>query len=289
VKNGVMAVCIALTVVASAWADELVFCSVRSGNWELWAVDVGSGRLRQITRTAAQERAPCWSPDKKRIAYANNLGELWIVNSDGSAAREIRTGQTQCGQPNWHPTEDSLLFVGFSSAEGDISRIYSMSVAGESARDPKLVVDRDALLQHPAWLPDGTALIYSLFTRGRFQEPIEELWVREVASGRDIEVTRTGVQNTNAVWSPDGTKVVFASTLGDNSDIWCMSSTAGHQLLRLTVYPGFDGDPCWSPRADRIAFVSTRDGTRNIWTMNADGTDKKPLTTGTADCSDPDW
>jgi TolB protein len=251
-------------------------------------VDVDTGDLKQITTTAADERSPCWSPDKGQIAYSNNLGELWVVNRDGTGARKLETGQEQCDQPDWHPDGGSLLFVAYLVRQGERSKVYSMRVAGEKAGSVDLLVDRDSLVQYPAWLPDGQAIIYSQFKRGSLEEPIEELWVREIANGQDTQITRTGVQNVNADYSPDGRKILFVSTLRDNHDVWCLAADA-QRLVRLTTHHGFDGEPCWSPAGDRIAFVSTVDGHRNVWVMKADGSEKQQLTQGSGDCRDPDW
>lgn len=73
----------------------------------------------------------------------------------------------------------------------------------------------------------------------------------------------------------DGDAEIYATTL--NADL-----TLGTQT-RLTSEYGNDDDPALDPSAMTIAFVSGRTGTPRIWLMGADGTNPRPLDTGSPD------
>lgn len=47
------------------------FSSDRSGNYDIWTVDLKSGQVTQVTRDAADDFTPTWSPDGKEIAFAS--------------------------------------------------------------------------------------------------------------------------------------------------------------------------------------------------------------------------
>lgn len=269
-------------------ADEIVFCSSRTGNWDIWTVQVDTGKLRQLTSTPQQEKAPAWSPDGRRIAFADNLGEIYIMDRDGTNVRHIETGQRIAGQPSWHPDGTKLLFVSFLTSEGDTSKVYLVDVTETPSADPELIIDREALVQHPSWLHSGSKIVYSLFRRGTFGEPIEELWLRDFDGMTDKQVTRTGVQNVEGSVSPDGKHLVFESTMRDNADVWLIAVDE-YRIDRMTKHPGYDGEPCWSPDGKRIVFVSTKDGSRAIWIMNRDGTEKRLVVKGGGDYRAPDW
>jgi len=107
------------------------------------------------------------------------------------------------------------------------------------------------------------------------------------ADGSAVTRLAVGLTIESPAWSPDGTKIAFASK-HDEDDIYIMDVASG-DLTRLTF--GFDGDfePTWSPDARKIAFVSERDGNNEIYVMNADGSDQRRLTDNPGDDGAPAW
>lgn len=51
-----------------------------------------------------------------------------------------------------------------------------------------------------------------------------------------------------SVWSPDGTRIVFQSSLEGTSEIYRMNADGGG-LTNLTNNPADDRSPAWSPAA----------------------------------------
>jgi Tol biopolymer transport system component len=82
-------------------------------------------------------------------------------------------------------------------------------------------------------------------------------------------------------WSPDGTRIVWASVRPGSParELWIMNAdgTDQRRLTDLGRNPGF---PHWSPDGARIAFHALRgDGDLDIYTINADGSYLRRLTT----------
>lgn len=89
-------------------------------------------------------------------------------------------------------------------------------------------------------------------------------------------------------WSPDGSKIVFYSTMDNDWEVYSIHSDGSH-LTRLTNNPGYDGEPTWSPDGSKIAFVSDRDGDSEIFVMKADGSDVVQLTSNSYEDDIPAW
>jgi TolB protein len=94
------------------------------------------------------------------------------------------------------------------------------------------------------------------------------------------------------VWSPDETKIAFASDrAGQPSryDIYVMNSD-GTSPIRLTTNGG--SEPSWSPDGKTITFVSDRDsiihGVDQIYIMDSSGNNQKRLTNTGTNFS-PEW
>ena len=98
-------------------------------------------------------------------------------------------------------------------------------------------------------------------------------------------LTSPAVRSQEPAWSPEGTRLAYASRRGGNWDIYLYDEEG--RLHRLTNDPDFDMGPWFSPDGKRIAFSTTRNGTWDIWTMNVDGSDQRPLTVGKRSEYDP--
>ncbi|WP_394730231.1 prolyl oligopeptidase family serine peptidase [Altererythrobacter sp. GH1-8] len=92
------------TVEWSPDGKTLLFAGNRSADWEMqpleseiYALDITSGNIAQITRRVGPDFAPQFSPDGRQIAYLgyDDLGNaydqtrLWVMSADGSNVRQI--------------------------------------------------------------------------------------------------------------------------------------------------------------------------------------------------------
>ena len=98
-----------------------------------------------------------------------------------------------------------------------------------------------------------------------------------------VQTTTPNVgSNQHANWSPDGSKIAFASTRDDDWEIYVMDSDGSNQT-RLTRSPGRDAHPFWSPDGSQIVFQSPRGNESSsevdLFVMNADGSNPTRITT----------
>jgi Tol biopolymer transport system component len=122
----------------------------------------------------------------------------------------------------------------------------------------------------------------------RLSESIDDLRQLTHSPGLDIQPD----------WSPDGSKVVFASNREEGVDfqIYVMNADGSGQERLGVVQSGDNSHQTWSPDGSQIAFHSKRDTNADpsddnfdIYRMNSDGSDIRPLTADSADDSEPVW
>jgi Tol biopolymer transport system component len=97
-------------------------------------------------------------------------------------------------------------------------------------------------------------------------------------NGSDIRpLLRNFEDSWDPAWSPDGSRIAFASMRG-HFDLFT-ATTDGRNVQRLTKdQKTRDSAPAWSPAGDELAFVSTIDGNFDLFRMDADGTNVVNLT-----------
>ena len=152
-----------------------------------------------------------------------------------------------------------------------IGDIYVMPVG---AKPENLTRDR-FLDTEPAWSPDGTKLAYSSDKGGN----LLQLWIRDLKSGEDRQLTHLSTQPMGASWSPDGSRIAFLEVDG----MWrraavSVVNVATGKVARIHDSLFGPGMPTWSPDGRRVAVAMVapystrfREGTNQVLTMSADG------------------
>ena len=110
------------------------------------------------------------------------------------------------------------------------------------------------------------------------------------ASGGSVRRLTTHLSaDTSPTWSPDGTRLAFASDRAKPGvpDIYIMD--ANQEIIRLTEDPTGATQPAWSPDGNWIAYVSRRDGNANIYRREVTSDRIDRLTEHPGEDTDPSW
>ena len=77
-------------------------------------------------------------------------------------------------------------------------------------------------------------------------------------------------EDTTPSWSPDGSRVAFASRRGGTRDIWIVDA-AGGEPEQLTTDTGEGVIPVFSPDGNWVYFTSDKAGDFHIWRIPVNG------------------
>ena len=100
---------------------------------------------------------------------------------------------------------------------------------------------------------------------------------RQILGGRPKRLTFEEGSDFDPALSPDGTKMVYVSTINRIFEIAVMDlKSRKHQQLTFSLKR--DLHPTWSPDGKRIAFASDRDGDFDIYIMDATGKNTTQMT-----------
>ena len=229
--------------------------------FHIWRVN--SGRPFGVTRITwgrSSESYPYASPiPGGPVLYTSKLegardSQIWMVNADGTLPTQLRDGE----QASFSPDGEWIVFVRKDQTTG-VSNLWIMKKDGSNLSqitfhskdwEKKAAVKKEKKSNQGA---NGRAEAGVTSSPSKAKEKIEG--------------------DVHPRWSPDGTRIVFASDRGrdyygrHNMDIW-MINCDGSNLTQLTTNGSEDDYPVWDPSGNYIYFVSNRGFEWNIWRLD---------------------
>jgi Tol biopolymer transport system component len=202
---------------------------------------------------------PAWSPDGSKIAFVSNREnssfEIFTMNADGSNVHQLTNDQVSDGQPMWSPDGTKIAFTRGGGC---------------------------AILLNPA--------LKSRMVPADDNPCVPYIYVMNADGSNKTKISQ-GENEAWPVWSPDGTKLAFATVdfiSADGNDIYVMNAD-GSNRTRLTNDTFIDLPSSWSPDGTRIAFASNRDTPQTggyrfqLYTMSPNGSNVVRLTASSFD------
>jgi TolB protein len=247
---------------ASPDGKQLVFQSNRTGNNQIFIMNMDGSGLKQLGDFPLGAETPVFSPDGQRIVFDVYVGEdnndVFIIKSDGSGLKQLTESPGYDGHPHWSADGKRIVFNSDrTSPDPNASwsdrwhEIFSMKADGSDVR------------QH--------SRCESVCTFGSVSPDSKKVLYRKVIQGAGFD------------WS--------LGSIERNSEIF-IAEIDGSNEINLSNNAAFDGWPIWSPDGKRIAFASNRTGPANtgqIWLVNPDGSQLKQLSFGPWSHAQPAW
>jgi dipeptidyl aminopeptidase/acylaminoacyl peptidase len=260
-------------------------------NYErIWMVSVSGGNAIALTADGVASSHPRWSPDGKFLAFISARGEpnddddsgkkqVWLLNREGGEAQKLTDTIQDAQSFAWSPSSDRLVLLLQDPSAAEIE------AAHDKANDVK------AKPKPRPWVIDR--LHFKEDELGYLDRRRTHLYVFNIADHKQTQITSGDYDDSDPAWSPDGSKIAFASNrtgepdLNYNTDIWTVdadNTDQGKSLVHVTTGPGSEAAPAWSPDGKWIAFTTQLDprlfqyATFHVGVAPATGGDAKIMT-----------
>ncbi len=254
--------------------NRLVFVAIDPPKQGIYTVNPNGSNLVQVVSgpnsgSAADTR---FSPDGSQIAFDSGSGILSIdlINADGSIPK--RGGAVLpglfAGQPSFSPDGSRLLFAGGSG----VNDISSIKVDGT---DLRLIVKGDKGGSKPVYSPDGKHILclQSLHVLGATTST-SHIVVMNIDGTGQRTLTTTGNQ-WEANYSPDGKRIVYTSDFHiwvmDADGSHQQQLTTAPSTDHLPVFSPDGTKIAFASNRGSVDESSFYSGSY-VWMMNADGT-----------------
>jgi len=173
---------------------------------ELFVSDA-EGKFTQQIKKGSAERATevKWMKDNKTLLFSQTAGgyaNWFTIAADGSAPLKKITSDKRKNQLlTFNKTKTKAVYLSGRDEvrEMDLATMESKTIAKE-----ELWAFQNA---EPGFSPNGD---YIYFTAHRNFE--EDIFIHSLATGKTINLTKTGITETDPVWSPDGKYIYFNSS-----------------------------------------------------------------------------
>jgi TolB protein len=189
----------------------IVVAANLDGHSDLYRIELGGGgAATRITNDPEGNFAPAALGES--IVYASSRdGDSEIYRDD--------TRLTAFYRDDWQPTPSpDGSTIAFLSDRDGTPHLYLMAADGTNLRRLTAHAGEESA---PVWSRDGMQLAYVVDGH---------VWVRDMTSGRERDVTPNGAQDLEPSLSPDGRHVAVARVRGGASDIYVVNVETGESI-----------------------------------------------------------
>ena len=274
------------------WLGSTVyFLSDRDGVQNVWAYEGKDKPLRQLTRfTDFDVKTLDAGGGALVFEQAGYLHELDPASGRSKVLNIAVAGDFPWMMPQWKDVANRMTDLALSptgrraavEARGEI-----FTIPAEKGDVRNLTHASGSAEIAPVWSPDGRSVAYFGDKSGEYKLYIAPQ--EGIAAPREIALPQPSRPYAPA-WSPDGRRIAYQDS---HLNLWVMDVASGRATLADTD-PHFSGSrtivPVWSPDSRWVAYPKRLPSLyRAIFLYDVEGGQKRQVTDGLADATQPAW
>ena len=243
---------------------------------DLWIVPTdGSAPARKITSTRGGESGAVFSPDGTTLAFTarrdgDEVDQVYLLPIAGGEARRLTNIPTGAATPRFRPDGKAVLFeTSFNEGASSVDEQKQLADAQRARKDTARIYDAFPVRFWNVWLEKKEPVI--AWQALDAKAPV----ILRVAPLRGTFDTSAG-EMLNAVWTPDGSSIVFEGSANRAHGMYEPTETAlyvvasgGGTPRRLTPAGVRYSNPIFSPDGQSLYAIESRTpSARQIYFVN---------------------
>ncbi len=270
----------------------ILFQAVLNGQeeYQIYRMDLTAGVPCLVSTGKGNCTCAFFHPDGKKIIFASSHSDpnpikkekthsgykwdltpymnIYETNLDGAEMKALTSGAAYHAECAYSP--DGMNIV-YASNENGSMNLYIMDADGSNSCP--LTHTEGVYNGGPFFSPDGSKII---FRADRKEPDFLQIYMIDLQSGEETQLTDNQAVNWAPYWHPDGDKIAFTTSLHghDRYEIYLLNINTG-LLHRITDRSGFDGLPVFSHDGKKLLWTSKRSKDQTCQIFIADF--KKPF------------
>jgi len=181
-----------------------------SENHDVYAADVGGGRLKKLTDSVEDNFEPQFSPDGESIAFLSNrqddIENIYVMNSRGGTIRKLSKEPLPVKEFYWSSDNRTIVYA---SGIGDDDYISVLDV--QRAKAKKVLTEKN--VEHSLsgeygdacpWSEDGKSFLYR-----SNENDVFDIAQFDLATSKRRWIVRSKYDKYQPQWSPDGSSLAY--------------------------------------------------------------------------------
>jgi Ca2+-binding RTX toxin-like protein len=260
-------------------------------NYDIYVVNAdGTGRIN-ITQNIAYDFNPVWSPDGSKIAFQSDRSvpgasgggnmDIWVMNGDGTGLKFVGEGSRYY---QWTPDGSKVVYL-HSQTSRELGSSFVLTYFNADGSGQQSII----LYSQTSGIKVEDEPYFDLSASGDK--------IVSVHGGKIFTVNTDGTNfqyisdmtydNSDPVWSPDGTKIAYVHSDGWTKQICVMNADGSGKRFLTHDETNRSTGPTWSADGSKIAWCGS--GGSLIYVMNSNGSGKTQVSPSGEYAYNPVW
>jgi dipeptidyl aminopeptidase/acylaminoacyl peptidase len=228
---------------------------------DVWTVPVAGGVPTRVTVDRPliafwEDGNAVWSPDGARLAYTSR-GKVMVVPVAGGVPTTVCDGSG----PVW--LDDARLIVGVGRGDHTVLTVVDLQRPW-----PRPIADAGADYVTAVVSPDRTRVAYTVFHHDDLN--CTSVHVVDLESGVSSTVVhQPGFQLRSVAWSPDGTRLAYASEWAGWYEVFLVDAVTDARPHQLTAADADFASLTFTPDGTSLVGVRSRHGVTDLVDIDA--------------------